>query len=188
VLNSYKYIVLSYADKKACPEADMNESYVECMVTRKSSPAKGILKYLIYILTGVSAVAFIATNWIFVIPLAVFGLIAFFVVPGFDLEYEYLYLDREITIDKILSKQKRKNVRTLDLSKMEFMCPQNSHQLDAYRSRNLKMADYSSGSPDAKVWVIVYKDQATEELIGIEPNEELIKVVKNMYPRKVIEY
>ena len=148
----------------------------------------GLLKYIIYILTGVSAIGFIGGYLIFLVPLAVFGLLSFLVVPGFELEYEYLYLDKELTIDKIMSKQKRKKVRDIDLSKMEYICPINSHQLDPYKSRNLKVSDYSSKEENARVWVIVYKDQSGDELIGIEPNEELLKAIKTVYPRKVVEY
>ncbi len=166
----------------------MNDLYVECMVARRNSPAMGLLKYIIYILTGVSAIGFIGGYLIFLVPLVIFGLLSFLVVPGFELEYEYLYLDKELTIDKIMSKQKRKKVRDIDLSKMEYICPINSHQLDPYKSRNLKVSDYSSGEENARVWVIVYKDQSGDELIGIEPNEELLKAIKTVYPRKVVEY
>ena len=166
----------------------MNESYVECMVARRKSPAMELLKYIIYILTGVSAVGFIGGYQIFLVPLVIFGLLSFLVVPGFELEYEYLYLDKELTIDKIMSKQKRKKVRDIDLSRMEYICPINSHQLDPYKSRNLKVSDYSSREENARVWVIIYKDQNGDELIGIEPNEELLKAIKTVYPRKVLEY
>ena len=165
----------------------MNDSYVECMVARKSSPIMGVLKYMIYILTGVSVIGVVAGYYIFIVTLLIFGLLTYFVVPGFELEYEYLYLDREITIDKIMSKQKRKKVRAIELGKMEYLCPMNSHQLDQYKARNVKKSDFSSGDPNAKVWVIIYKDQSSEELIAFEPNEEMLKAVKNVYPRKVVE-
>ena len=166
----------------------MNDTYVECMVARKSSPLKGVLKYVIYILAVISGLSTLMGYIIFLVPLVIFGLLAWFVVPGFDLEYEYLYLDREISIDKIMSKQKRKRVRTLELNKMEKMCPINSHELDSYKSRNVKVSDYSSGTDGAKVWVIVYTGKDGEELVWIEPNEEMLKAVKSVYPRKVIEY
>ena len=166
----------------------MNDTYVECMVARKSSPLKGALKYVIYVLAVISALSTLMGYIIFLVPLVIFGLLAYFVVPGFDLEYEYLYLDREISIDKIMSKQKRKRVRTLELNKMEKMCPINSHELDPYKSRNVKVSDYSSGVDGARVWVIVYTGKDGEELVGIEPNEEMLKAVKSVYPRKVIEY
>ena len=158
------------------------------MVAKKSSPAKGILKYLIYILAVVSALITLMGYIVFIVPLIAFGMLAYFVVPGFDLEYEYLYLDREISIDKIMSKQKRKKVRTIELNKMEKMCPINSHELDQYKSKNVKVSDYSSGEEGAKVWVIVYTGSEGEELIGFEPNDEMIKAVRSIYPRKVIDY
>ena len=166
----------------------MNDTYVECMVARKSSPLKAVLKYAIYILAVISGLSVLMGYIIFLVPLVIFGLLAYFVVPGFDLEYEYLYLDREISIDKIMSKQKRKRVRTLELNKMEKMCPINSYELDPYKSRNVKVSDYSSGIDGARVWVIVYTGKDGEELVGIEPNEEMLKAVKSIYPRKVIEY
>ncbi len=166
----------------------MNDSYVECLVARKSSPAKGILKYIIYILTVVSGLLTLMGYVIFAVPLIALGAMCFLVVPGFELEYEYLYLDREISIDKIMSKQKRKKVRTLELNKMEKMCPINSHELDSYKSRKVKVSDYSSGEDGAKIWVIVYIGKDGEELVGFEPNEEMIKAVRNVYPRKVIDY
>ncbi len=166
----------------------MNDTYVECMVARKSSPLKGILKYVIYVLAVISALSTLMGYIIFLVPLVIFGLLAWFVVPGFDLEYEYLYLDREISIDKIMSKQKRKRVRTLELNKMDKMCPINSHELDSYKARNVKVSDYSSGVDGARVWVIVYMGKDGEELVGFEPNEEMLKAVKSVYPRKVIEY
>ncbi|MCR5507342.1 MAG: DUF6106 family protein [Lachnospiraceae bacterium] len=166
----------------------MNESYVECMVARKDIPFLGVLKYIIYIFTGVSLIATMAWSFVFVVPLAAFAALVWLVVPNFELEYEYLYIDREISIDKIMSKQKRKKIRTIKLSAMEFMCPSSSHQLDQYRSRNVKTSDYSSHRADAATWVIMYKDQGTEELIVLEPNEEMLKVIKGVYPRKVIEY
>ena len=40
----------------------------------------------------------------------------------------------------------------------------------------------------AKIWVIVYMGKDGEELVGIEPNEEMLKAIRSVYPRKVIDY
>ena len=54
---------------------------------------------------------------------------------------------------------------------------------------------YDEGLPFANGLAAVKKDgrwgyvnERGEELIGFEPNEEMIKAIKNVYPRKVIEY
>ena len=107
----------------------------------------------------------------------------------FDLEYEYLYMDREISIDKIMSKEKRKHVYNVDLNKMEFMAPVTSHELDSYKARNLKVYDYSSRKEDAKVYSIVYEAGAEGTvLVNIEPNGEMLRAIKNVFPRKVMDF
>ena len=166
----------------------MNESYVECMVKRKASPFAGVIKTVVYILAGLSLFLVATGYYVAIVTLLIFGLIAFLVVPNLDLEFEYLYVDRELSIDKIMNKQKRKKVKNIELAKMEFMCPLNSHELDSYRAKKTNMLDFSSKAPEAKAYVIVYRDQSKEELICFEPNEEMIAVIKSVYPRKVIEY
>ncbi len=79
-----------------------SETYVECLVARKPSTPMKFLKILLIML----AVAFIFLGLLgyFVAMLLgiVFGVGAYFVSQLVLIEYEYLYLDREITIDKIM--------------------------------------------------------------------------------------
>ena len=104
------------------------------------------------------------------------------------MEYEYLYLDKEITIDKIMSKQKRKKVQVLDLGKMELFAPSTSHEFDSYKSRNVKEKDFSSGYEDHKTWYLAYHDENEEALIRLEPDEEMIRAIRNIAPRKVRDF
>jgi len=165
----------------------MNDTYVEVMVARKKNPLLAPLRILLYALVIVFIVMGLG-NALYFIGAAVFGAIAYFVLPGLDIEYEYLYLDREISIDKIMSKEKRKNVYKVDLNKMEIMAKHSSHELDSYKSRNLKVCDFTSGMEDTNVYTIVY-DSGSEGtvLVNIEPNEEMIRAIRNVFPRKVID-
>lgn len=165
----------------------MNETYVECMVARKKSIAATILKVVLYIIAGLAILIGLNNLLFFAIGLAV-GAVAYFALPYTDLEYEYLYLDREITIDKIIAKQRRKRVVTLDLNKMEFMAPYISHEFDSYKNRQLKVLNFSSRMPDSKPYGIAYHAPEGDQIILFEPNEELIKAVRMIFPRKVIDY
>lgn len=166
----------------------MNDTYVEVMVKKKDSPFLGVAKVLLWGIAiaclCVGAIGYI----VMFIPAVVFGCIAYFVIPRLDLEYEYLYLDKEISIDKVMAKEKRKHCMTLDLNKMEVMAPENSHELDSYKARNLKVCDYSSQLPDSKPYLIAYSDTNGMSLIKIEPTAEMLKAIKMVFPRKVIEY
>lgn len=166
----------------------MNDTYVEVMVAKKKSPLLNIAKYLLYTLAVLCLFMTIAAGGIFFVGTILFAVLAYFVVPMFDIEYEYLYLDREISIDKIMSKEKRKHAYTVDLNNMEFMAPVRSHELDSYRARGVKELDFTSGTEDAKVYSIVYG--AGSEgcvLVNIEPNAEMLRAVKTVFPRKVLE-
>ena len=96
----------------------MSESYIEVMVPRKPSGAMLFLKYL---LIGLAAVVFFAAfvfGTILVFGSLLLGVGAYFVGMYANVEYEYLYLDKEITIDKVLYKAKRKRVGTYQVDNM----------------------------------------------------------------------
>lgn len=167
-----------------------NETYVEWLVKRRNTAGGTALKYLLTALCVISALA------MFLIPFAslvclilavVFGVVAYFAGLNADVEFEYLYLDREITIDKVMGKSKRKRVGKFSTDKMEVLAPMNSHHLDSYKNRNLKTLDYSSmieEQPD-KRYMMVYSDEGGTKLIVLEPNDVMVKAIKTIAPRKV---
>ena len=80
----------------------MSETYVECLVARKPSVILSFLKILLIMLT----VVFLMVGGVFLPGLVVAiitGVGAYFATMNANIEYEYLYLDREISVDKVLS-------------------------------------------------------------------------------------
>lgn len=73
------------------------------------------------------------------------GVVAYFSYMNADIEYEYLYLDKEISVDKVMAKSRRKKMGSYNLEQMEIFAPLNSHRLDSYKNRQMKTLDYSSG-------------------------------------------
>ena len=112
------------------------------------------------------------------------GVGAYFVGMYANIEYEYLYLDKEITIDKVLNKSKRKRVGVYQVDKMEILAPLNSYHLDSFKNRQVKELDYSSGIAGQPETRYCFFYEGSQKVI-IEPNNEFIKLVKNVAPRKV---
>ena len=167
----------------------MNETYVECLVARKQNPLGILIKAGMIALISVSVILSMFGIPLTLIAAVVLVFLAIYVVfPMLSIEYEYLYLDKEITIDKIMSKQKRKRVQVLDIGKMELLAPSSSHEFDSYRNRTVKEKDYSSGYEDHKTWYLAYHDENEETLIKLEPDEDMIRAIRNIAPRKVKEY
>lgn len=163
----------------------MNETYVEWLVKKKTPAYMAFLK----ILTIMLAVCFIVVGFLF-LPALLIGVImavaAYFVYLNSDLEYEYLYVDKELTVDKVMAKSRRKRVATFDLDKMEIVAPVKSWHLDNYKNRSDKAVDYSSGvenQPDRR-FIFFYDGQ---KKIIFEPNAEMIKAMQMAAPRKVFK-
>lgn len=162
----------------------MSETYVECLIKAKSKMGMQLLKYLLIGLT----VVFVLLALMGVVITFIFGIVtgvgAYFVSLYADLEYEYLYLDKELVIDKVLAKSKRKRVATYQVERMEIMAPFHSYHLDNYKNRQVKIKDYSIGEeqkPDLR-YAVYY--EGGEKLI-LSPSEELVKAIRNVAPRKV---
>ena len=155
----------------------MSDSYVECLVKAKQPTWAKILKVLLIALTVLSCLVMFV--FIIFLPVALAaGVGAYFLNMYTDLEYEYLYLD------KIMAKSKRKRVGTYSLDRMEVFAPVYSYHLDNFKNRQVKEKDYSIGEvlqPDGR-YAMYYEGG---EKILLSPNEELVKVLKNMAPRKV---
>ncbi len=160
----------------------MSDTYVECLIKAKDPV---ILKFLKYVLYGLAALCVIG---MFMIPILFFvalvlGGVAYFVSMFCDSEYEYLYLDREITVDKVLAKTKRKRVASFNVDRMEILAPINSYHLDAFKNRDVKNVDYSAGETQPESRYVMYYEGGQKVLLT--PNEEMVKAIRNVAPRKV---
>ena len=163
----------------------MGDTYVECLVARKSSAVLTFLKFFLIMMTVVFLLFGMGTGYILALILAVVtGVGAYFATMNANIEYEYLYLDKEIGVDKVMAKSRRKKVGTYSVEKMEIFAPLNSHRLDSYRNRDTKTLDYSSGiaaQPERRYMMVC---NGGEKVI-LEPNEAMIKAVQSVAPRKV---
>lgn len=161
----------------------MNETYVECLVSQKSSPFMKFLKVLFTML----AVVFFLVGLIFVFAwiVALIAAVAAYYFNGkCDMEFEYLYVDREISIDRIMAKSRRKKVGTYSLDRVEIFAPVNSYHLDGFKNRQVKEIDYSIGTveqPDRRY--ALYYEGGIKLLMS--PSPEFIKAIQNVAPRKV---
>ena len=158
------------------------ETYVECMVKKKANGLMSALKVLLIGITVITGLLGFMGLIVFLIIAVVAGVGAYFVSLNANLEYEYLYVDKQLTVDKIMAR--RKKVETFDLERMEILAPIKSWHLDDYKNRQLKVVDYSSGveqQPDIR-YSMIYNG---EKRVIFEPNAEMVAAIKSIAPRKV---
>ena len=162
-----------------------DDTYVECLVSRKPSIIMRFLYFLLLMLTVFFFLIGLTPHYVVLMAAAAgTGVLCYLAKMRTVVEFEYLYCDKEISIDKILNKCKRKKVGTFEIDKMEIFAPVNSYHLDEYRKRTVKEYDYSTAaaSQPEKRYAMYYNGDSK---IILEPNEELIKAIRNVAPRKV---
>ena len=160
----------------------MNESYVECLVAKKPSSAMKALQVFLIVL---AVIFFLLSmpNALMWLGVAAAGIGAYFTSLNASVEFEYLYVDKEISVDKILNKTKRKKVEKFETESMEIFAPINSWHLDNMKNRQLKVTDYSSGvagQPDRR-YVMIYSG---DRKIIFEPSEAMVKALQ-CRPKKI---
>lgn len=164
----------------------MNETYVEVLVKRKTPAHMKFLKVLSIML----AVCFfvIGTMGVFLALIigVVIGIAAYFIYMNSEIEYEYLYMDKELVVDKIMAKSKRKRIASFDLNKVEIMAPMNSYRLDNYKNRTGAVEDYSTGEPKQPDTRYVFYYDGQKKII-FEPDQRMVKAIQNVAPHKVFK-
>ena len=163
---------------------DIMESYVECMVARRPSAAMKALKIALIAIAVIGFILGASGLIVFLIVAAAAAVGAYFAGLHSSLEYEYLYVDREITVDKILNKTRRKRVERFEVDRIEIMAPIHSWHLDSYKNREYKVTDYSCGveeKPDLR-YAVIYDGGRK---IIFQPSIAMVKAIQSVAPRKV---
>lgn len=167
----------------------MDGSYAETSVKKKQS--------LLNLLAKVGMIGVTVIVLLFGMPLigiyslilaGILALVCVLVIPYLSVEYEYVFCDGQLDFDKIFSGNKRKTAMRIDFENVEMMAPVNSHTMDSYNHQQLKVADFTSHTPDAKVYAIIVRKGELLTRILCEPSEKMLAAIKQKAPRKFSEY
>ena len=162
----------------------MSETYVECLVKPEPPLLPRFLRIVLIMLTVVFGFLTLLGIGMALLVAILAGVGAYFAHLNADVEYEYLYLDREISVDKIMAQTRRKRVATFEVERMEILAPLKSYRLDNYKNRTCKEIDFSvrrEEQPDRR-YVMYYEGN---QKIILSPSEEMLKAIRNVAPRKV---
>ena len=165
----------------------MNQDiYAEWLVKRKT-PAWVPLAWILFVIALLGSILFTMMNQFGFIAFMLVIVAFYFIAQRFKVEYEYIFVTNELSIDRILSQKSRKRMITISLSDVEKAVPFGSHDLDFIKNNpTVKPVDYSSGdkSNDAKKYAILFS-KGGQQVIYFEPNEHVLKCMKTVAPHKI---
>ena len=164
----------------------MGDLYSELLVKKDKTAKDSLIKYGLIVLTVLAVAAGLFITPLALIVAVVCGIACYFVIPKTDVEFEYLFINGDFDIDMIMSKTKRKRVKSFKLSEADLAAPLKSHRMDYYNgNQKMKVLDFSSGNSEHKRFGVITRLDGDLCKIILEPDEALAKAMKNSAPSKV---
>lgn len=165
----------------------MNEAYAEWLVKRKTPIYAYILTGFLGAVTAVCIFLALTTGVLSVLLMFAAGFLTYLSYRNTNVEYEYLYVSGQLSIDKIMGKAKRKKAWEGSMEEIKVIAPSDSYVLNDYRVSNSKKLDFSSGNPGTKTYTVIHQSGAEAAEIVIEPNDKMLQCFRQTAPRKVVQ-
>ena len=160
----------------------MKDLYLEQLVERKNTKKTGLFKFVLIMVTLFSIPLITKSAYFVFLPIALL-VVVIFCEKLTDVEYEYIFFNGNIDIDKIMAKEYRKRIVSTGLHEVEVIAPTGSLEIQQYRK--VKKYNYSSRRKGVKTYQMVINHKGKRARIVFEPTEELLTEMKLTAPRKV---
>ena len=180
------------------------DQFLEQVVTKRNTASQTItyiLAWVALILTGLMAflqftsitavlsqygmgVEFIIT----IVQLVVFGGIAvliFLYKDRIKMEYEYTFTNNQLDFAQVYNNKKRKNLGTMNIKNVEACGLVSSGSFNRYiNMQGIKRTNWFLNR-DAELLYFYFQKDGQKRIIIIEPNEEMIGLIKRNLPQGV---
>lgn len=165
----------------------MSDIFCEAIVKKKTTAndllKKGIAIFISVLLILLSMVFIPFFSFIIVVGVIV---IDYFFFKQLNIEFEYALTMSELDIAKIMSKEKRKHLMTLDLKQADIIGPVGHQKVKDCLSENIKVIDCSSREENRNVYAVITKQDGKAIQLLFEPSETMIQGIRKQLPSKTI--
>ncbi|MDD7389113.1 MAG: hypothetical protein PUG60_05535 [Lachnospiraceae bacterium] len=101
-------------------------------------------------------------------------------------EYEYIYVDGDISFDAIYQKSRRKNKGKTSWEETKLVCRAGAPELEGYRQKNAKVQSFTGkGKNEDGVYALVTEAGGTPVITYFEPAQEMLEMMWRKSPSKV---
>lgn len=136
---------------------------------------------LLYFSQIMLMIELLAAMWLLAVAGIVF--LVFILIKRTNVEYEYILTNKELDVDKITAKSRRKRVYTVDFSLIDICAPVSSHKTEfarqAYKTYNC------TGMGEGEIYFIDITSETGITRILIEPPVEFIESARKYNPSKI---
>lgn len=161
----------------------MRDVYTESVVPASSNPLYRIVKVILIILAGACVFAAGYASFLFLIPAALFGYLAYSVSQKAGAEYEYVHTNDCFDVDIVISNSRRKHLLSVNLDQVALIASADAPEMSPYR--NLTGTNFSGNAAGEELYAMVYTEEGKRKklLLKMEPN--MLRSLKTWIPEKV---
>lgn len=165
------------------------DTYKEQIVVKKPTSSDwgkriGILVAAgVLILGSFAVLPFSGQLWFFpvlIVGIVVYALFKYY--PLFYIEYEYIFTNGELDIDKIMGKQTRKRLATVDAETFEEFGRFEPQKFEGREFNTRLFACSSPSAPDA-YYAVLDHPKLQKCLVVFNPNEMIVESIREVLPR-----
>jgi len=109
--------------------------------------------------------------------------LSYYVISGFNVEYEYIATNTDLDIDKITNRRKRKRIISLRLNEIDILAPIEN---DRGNQSEAKVINAARSKDDPDAYYIIANKNGQKTKIIFNPNEKMVENAKRFYPERVI--
>ena len=153
----------------------MSDVFKEQLVKRKKTPRDKVLTYAaMFVCVFICVILFLPIQF-FVVPLGMLLWIgARYLLSFLNIEYEYIFTNGDLDIDRIYDKSRRKRIYSGDVKNIEIMVPINDNGYEGSFKKAEKKFDCTSGTygDNTYKFMVLYKEKNYN--IIFEPNDMLL--------------
>ena len=161
----------------------MGDYYTEQLVKR-NAPASTILAKAALILLTVASVGLVLIIPVAIIAPIILICLDVFLFRSMDVEFEYLFVNGALDIDKIMAKSRRKKAFEMNVSELELLAPAGCPELRPFQG--VKAVDFTSGEEGSNIYEMIVLKNGEKKKIMFEPNATIIDGLRMYAPRKVV--
>lgn len=154
----------------------MNEKFYEQLVKGKTDMKKITLIIAALVVVIFAVLLFVPPSFSLLIVIVLLGLAYYFVYPKMRVEYEYLIVNSEFSIDVIYNQAKRKEFFKADLKDVEKMVPAGTPAINNLQAA--KTIDAQGYGENLKVYCLVLSQNTQRTKVLITPDEKMLKEMK----------
>jgi hypothetical protein len=162
----------------------MTDSFIEQLIEQGATKEAARKKTILLIVTGLLGVLTILFHPIFLLAVIVMVIVDSILFKRMNLEFEYSYFNGDLDIDKIMNRETRKRLFSVQVKEMDIVAPTGSDALRGYQQ--LKVLDCSSQKQDRSTYELVATYRGEKMRVRFEPNNEMLNAMRDVAPRKVI--